>query len=144
MFTLSPAHTDLLMCDVSYPHWHDLLHTDPTLLLFSEDREIAYVASKVLRYDVFHKGSHILTCLKTWPIPAFTPQLVKHHSHSSTVPTQGGMARLSWLHHCEKWSININIKFNVLNGWQFHYTKSSAGKRFKLLSAKNETLYFGI
>jgi len=33
------AGTDLLTCDVSYAHWHDILHIDPTLL---EDREIVY------------------------------------------------------------------------------------------------------
>ena len=28
--------------DVSYAHWHDILHTDPKLLLFLADREIVY------------------------------------------------------------------------------------------------------
>jgi len=42
MFTLSPAHTDLSTCDVSYARWHDILHIDPTLLLFLENREIVY------------------------------------------------------------------------------------------------------
>ena len=42
MLTLSPAITDLLTCDVRYAHWPDILHTDPTLLLFLEDREIMY------------------------------------------------------------------------------------------------------
>ena len=42
MFTFSPAHTDLLTCDVSYAHRHDILHSDPTLLLFLEDHEIVY------------------------------------------------------------------------------------------------------
>ena len=32
-------------CDVSYAHWHDLLHIDPTLLLFLEDREIVYTVA---------------------------------------------------------------------------------------------------
>ena len=42
MFTHSPAHTDLLTCDVSYAHGPDILHIDPTFLLRLEDREIVY------------------------------------------------------------------------------------------------------
>jgi len=43
MFTLSAAHTDLMTCDVSYAHWHDILHIHSTLLLFLEDSEIVYL-----------------------------------------------------------------------------------------------------
>jgi len=32
VFTLLPAHTDLLTCDVSYAHWHDILHIDPDIV----------------------------------------------------------------------------------------------------------------
>jgi len=45
VFTLSPAHTDLLTYDVGYIHWHNLLRIDLTLLLFLEDREIVYPGS---------------------------------------------------------------------------------------------------
>ena len=41
MFTLLPAH-NLLTCDITYAHRPDILHIDPTLLLFLEDREIVY------------------------------------------------------------------------------------------------------
>ena len=54
MFTLSPAHTDLLTFDVSYSysHWPDILHIDPTLLLFLEDREIVYRIECVILWYV--------------------------------------------------------------------------------------------
>ena len=42
VYTFAGTHTDLLSCDVSYAYWHDILHVDPTLLLFLEDREIVY------------------------------------------------------------------------------------------------------
>jgi len=41
VYTCAGTHWPLAS-DVRYAHWHDVLHVDPTLLLFLEDREIAY------------------------------------------------------------------------------------------------------
>jgi len=50
--TLSPAPTELLTCDVSYAHIPDILHIDPTLLLFLEDREREIVYCGKTIYNV--------------------------------------------------------------------------------------------